>query len=245
MELIQENWLPFLAAIYLLGMVLYGHHRGFIRLAVSLTALILTLVIVNLTQPYVVNYIEENTTVRTSVGEMLLRSVGFDQNGSQEIPGAAPEQQVQIIEGLGLPDSVKDALISNNNSAVYQLLGVDAFVDYISAYLAGVVIEALTFVVLFLVVFILIQMAVRWLDLIARLPILSGVNQIAGALLGGILGLFYFWIACLILSIFVATPVGAALMGQIERCGWLYALYQNNLLGMVMTGILQGLFLGS
>ena len=32
------NWLEIAAAVYLLGMVLYGHHKGFIRLAVSAAA---------------------------------------------------------------------------------------------------------------------------------------------------------------------------------------------------------------
>ena len=46
MEFFQENWLPVLVAIYLLGMVLYGHYRGFIRLVVSCTAMIITLLAV-------------------------------------------------------------------------------------------------------------------------------------------------------------------------------------------------------
>ena len=34
----MENWLEIAAGVYLLAMVLYGHYRGFIRLAVSLAA---------------------------------------------------------------------------------------------------------------------------------------------------------------------------------------------------------------
>ena len=48
MEFFQENWLQILVAIYLLGMILHGHYRGFIRLAVSFTALIITLIIVHI-----------------------------------------------------------------------------------------------------------------------------------------------------------------------------------------------------
>ena len=72
MEFFQENWLPVLVALYLAGMVLYGHYRGFIRLAVSLTALIITLVIVRLALPYVTDYIQENTTISESVKESVI-----------------------------------------------------------------------------------------------------------------------------------------------------------------------------
>ena len=33
---IKENWLFVVVAVYLVSMVLYGHYRGFVRLAVSL-----------------------------------------------------------------------------------------------------------------------------------------------------------------------------------------------------------------
>ena len=41
----MDNWVEIVVAIYLLGMILYGHYKGFIRLAVSMAALIVTLVI--------------------------------------------------------------------------------------------------------------------------------------------------------------------------------------------------------
>ena len=42
----MENWLEIAAGVYLLAMVLYGHYRGFIRLAVSLAALAAALLLV-------------------------------------------------------------------------------------------------------------------------------------------------------------------------------------------------------
>ena len=43
----MENWLSIAAGVYLLSMVLYGHYRGFIRLAVSMVALVAALAIVH------------------------------------------------------------------------------------------------------------------------------------------------------------------------------------------------------
>ena len=36
---IKENWLFVAVAVYLVSMVLYGHYRGFVRLAVSAVSL--------------------------------------------------------------------------------------------------------------------------------------------------------------------------------------------------------------
>ena len=69
------------------------------------------------------------------------------------------------------------------------MLGVDQFAEYVSTYLADILINAVSSIILFAVVYILIHLVVRWLDLIARLPILYGLNHIAGAVLGLIQGL--------------------------------------------------------
>ena len=36
----MDNWLEIVVGIYLLGMILYGHYKGFLRLAVSMAALV-------------------------------------------------------------------------------------------------------------------------------------------------------------------------------------------------------------
>ena len=238
MEFFQENWLPVLVALYLAGMVLYGHYRGFIRLAVSLTALIITLVIVRLALPYVTDYIQENTTISESVKESVIEAIGLD----EELCADGTMAEDQIIGELNLPESIKRELISNSDGEIYQLFGIEALASYIGDYLSDTIIQGAAFIILFAIVFIMIQIAVRWLDLIAKLPVLHGINQLAGAALGGILGLLYFWVACLVLAVFSGTDIGGLIMQQIEDCGWLYALYHNNLLGVFVLGIVRGIF---
>ena len=163
MEFFQENWLPVLVALYLAGMVLYGHYRGFIRLAVSLTALIITLVIVRLALPYVTDYIQENTTISESVKESVIEAIGLD----EELCADGTMAEDQIIGELNLPESIKRELISNSDGEIYQLFGIEALASYIGDYLSDTIIQGAAFIILFAIVFIMIQIAVRWLDLIA------------------------------------------------------------------------------
>ena len=96
-----------------------------------------------------------------------------------------PAQQRQVIENLQLPETIKKALVDNNNSEIYRILGVDTFFDYVATYLADMALNLAGAVVLFLAVFVGLRILVRWLDLVARLPVIHGINQIAGAILGG------------------------------------------------------------
>ena len=57
----MKNWLEIVVGVYLLGMILYGHYRGFIRMAVSMVALIATFAIVRIAMPYVNEAARERT----------------------------------------------------------------------------------------------------------------------------------------------------------------------------------------
>ena len=61
------HWLEILAAIYLVGMVLYGHYRGFIRLCVSALALVISLVTVRVALPSVTEWLKNDTPVYESI----------------------------------------------------------------------------------------------------------------------------------------------------------------------------------
>ena len=53
--------------------------------------------------------------------------------------------------GADLPDVFKNLLLENNNSEVYQKLGVTTFAEYVSKYFAKLVIEIVAFLVTFLI----------------------------------------------------------------------------------------------
>ena len=233
MDMILEHWLSAGAGVFLIGMVLYGHYRGALKQCVSLGALILTIVLVKIATPYMTDFIKDNPSIRQSAAEAILDAAGWEEPSAEntELPAA----QRIAIENLNLPQSVKETLLENNNSEFYQ------FAEYVSTYLADILINAVSSIILFAVVYILIHLVVRWLDLIARLPILYGLNHIAGAVLGLIQGLLFLWIGCFLVGIFSATPLGMTLEEQINASTWLRFLYQYNLINIVLGGIIRGI----
>ena len=109
-------------------------------------------------------------------------------------------------------------------------------------YITDLLINAVVSAVLFLIVFILIHLAVKWLDIIARLPIIHGLNHIAGAVMGLAYGLLLLWMALFLMKLFSATPTGGMLIEQVNQSRWLNFLYRYNLLSILFGGIMRGIF---
>ena len=77
------------------------------------------------------------------------------------------------------------------------------------------------------------------LNVVSRLPIISGLNRLAGAVLGGAEGIFFVWIAALLITLFSATAIGELFLNQIENNIWLTWLYDHNMLGSILMGVVK------
>ncbi|MEY8339463.1 CvpA family protein [Lachnospiraceae bacterium 62-35] len=234
MNIIMEHWLSFGIAAFLTGMVLYGHYRGFIRQAVAIGALAASIILTNLFIPQVKAFLKENVAAREMIKNVFMTNIVWEEEKGENEPSI----QRSYIENLELPEQLKTALLENNNSEVYELLGVEHFADYIIEYLSNTILSGIAYVVVFSVTFFMIHLIMRWLNIIAKLPILSGLNKIAGAGVGFAEGLLLIWIACLVLTVFAGTPWGMMLIQQIEKSTWLSFLYNHNFLLQAAMGII-------
>ena len=237
---IKENWLFVVVAVYLVSMVLYGHYRGFVRLAVSAVSLVLSLGVVHFGAPSVANLLRSNEVVYQAVEDSVTKFIQKDDEAENEAADAAPPSvQRSIIEEMELPEQLKDALLENNNSEVYEALGVSSFTHYVSRYLANSLINIISFFLLFAAVFGGLRVLSVSLNVVSRLPIISGLNRLAGAVLGGAEGIFFVWIAALLITLFSATAIGELFLNQIESNIWLTWLYDHNMLGSILMGVVK------
>ena len=235
------NWLEAAVAVYLVGMVLYGHYKGFIRLAVSATALAVTLIAVHVAMPHVTEWLKNDTSVYENMQTNMKETMGLDdlleQSGAAE---GGKEEERMIIDELPIPDQFKQLLAENNNIEVYTQMKVELFQDYISGYLTDTIMKAIVFLALFLGIYLVLRFVVIWLDLIAKLPILSGMNQIAGAVLGAVEALFFVWILCFVFTAFSGTEFGASALRMIDASSWLSWIYEHNILSSLVLGLIRG-----
>ena len=156
-----------------------------------------------------------------------------------EFGNLLPAQQREIIGQLHLPAQMKEALLANNNYEIYRLLGVDAFWGYLERSLSSMTLNLIVSVLVFLFAFVLLQVIGTCLNLVSRLPIISGVNQLAGAAAGGIEGLFIVWVAALFIRACSSAAWIQPVLGQIQGSICLTFLYEHNLFDWLIMSILN------
>lgn len=206
-ELIQTNEHSVLiaAVCVLLGLTLYGHARGFVRMAVSLGAAVISLFLVRWILPYV--------------------------TGAARESGFLSRQAERISAGLFAPGA------ETEYSAFYEILGLDRMAEATGEYLAGIILNVICFLILFILVNLLLKVASHFLNMLMKLPVLCGINQLGGAAVGFLEGVFYLWIFMIGVAFTPTAQFSAAVLLQIFSEPFLLWLYRNNLLLHVLAGI--------
>jgi len=89
---------------------------------------------------------------------------------------------------------------------------------------------AVAYIVLFLVVWIVLRIFIRIADLFSKIPIIHGLNQIAGALLGVLYGLIILWVICIVIEAFGELSWAKKALEMISGSRLLSYIYEHNLL---------------
>lgn len=236
MKEILDHWLFWATAAFLLGMILYGHYRGLIHKVLTVTSLVVGMISARIAVPYVTGLLRTHTNLYSVIGKALLKVAG---GSGMEFGNLLPAQQREVIGQLHLPAQMKEALLANNNYEIYRLLGVDAFWGYLERSLSSMTLNLIVSVMVFLFAFVLLQVIGTCLNLVARLPIISGVNQLAGAIAGGVEGLFIVWTAALFIQACSSAAWIQPVLEQIQGSICLTFLYEHNLFNWLIMSILN------
>ena len=231
------TWLGIVVAGILLFLFCIGYRRGFIKEIVSTFFVVLAIGIVWFINPYVNNFIRENTPVYENVQNTCSEFVAEQVT---EISTPDKSQQESIIDNLALPELLKNEIEKNNTAEVYSYLAVNTFAEYVSGYLAMAVVNGISFVVSFILATLLIRILSYALNIIASLPVIRGVNKAAGALVGLVKGVLFIWVAFVILTVLCNTGVGQMCMELVEKDTFLSCLYNQNILMKVFMSIFYG-----
>jgi uncharacterized membrane protein required for colicin V production len=218
------NWLLLIVLALLLGNALIGMKVGMIKTVFSLFSLIVSLVLTVYISPVVNDFMRGNETFYGNITEKVEKFLPFEEEE------AKVSEQVSAIEGLPLPQSIKDTLIENNNKEIYKVLSVTNFREYVSNYLAGIIVNALAFIVTFFVILIGLWVLSIALNIVSKLPLLNQINKTAGLLAGLVHGLVVVWIFFILITVFGGTELGQKALGMISESQILNMLYNNNLL---------------
>lgn len=234
------NWLVIVVAAILVTFAFIGRKVGFIKTVFSIFSIIIALFLTSTISPYVSKSLRGNEKVYEYINEKVEKVVKLKVKEKEKV---SLSEQNKAIDKLSLPDSIKKKLLENkNNDEVYKALKVDNFKEYVNGYITTLVINAIAFIVTYLVVMVILFIICAALNIISKLPLINGLNKTAGLLVGLFEGLLVVWLLCIVLTAFSSTTGGQELFKLIKESQFLSSLYNNNLILKCITNMAKVLF---
>ncbi len=222
---------------FLLGCVIVGLFKGMVKSAFATFSMIIAIVAAAQLSPYVGKLLQKTpvyTSISTTIEEQLIKK--------ENEQATKVTEQIEAINGLGLPSSLTDALLENNNQQIYTALGVDDLNQYMSGYLACLILQAAAWVVVFIAACIILKLIEATLDLISKIPVLNMLNRTGGLVFGLANGVMKLWIACLIVTMFASTAFGEYIFTQINNNTFLSFIYNHNYFMEIVSNMGKMLF---
>ena len=138
------------------------------------------------------------------------------------------DMQISAIENADIPSVFKNLLLTNNNSEIYDKLGVTGFVSYVPAYMAKLIINVAAFLLTFIVVSIILRAIIFSLNVVSELPVVGLVNRLAGGVLGMLMVLIIVWLVFLVITMLYTTGIGKSMIAMIQENEFLKTIYEHN-----------------
>lgn len=234
---ISWTWLGIAVLALIAAACIMGFRKGFVKEIVSLFFMLISFLLVWAVNPYVNTFVKEYTPVYDTIQDKCQTLVS-EQIGNKKT--LDKEEQNQVMENMELPDLLKNALVENNTAETYRYLAVSTFTEYISDSLAVMAVNGISFLISFVLSAAVIKLLGFILNVLTKLPVINGINKIAGAAVGGIKCIIFIWIAFLVLTLLCNTTLGQQGMALIQQDAFLNFLYSQNVFVKVFMSVFYG-----
>ena len=234
---ISWTWLGIAVLALIAAACIMGFRKGFVKEIVSVFFMLISFLLVWAVNPYVNTFVKEYTPVYDTIQDKCQTLVS-EQIGNKKT--LDKEEQNQVMENMELPDLLKNALVENNTAETYRYLAVSTFTEYISDSLAVMAVNGISFLISFVLSAAVIKLLGFILNVLTKLPVINGINKIAGAAVGGIKCIIFIWIAFLVLTLLCNTTLGQQGMALIQQDAFLNFLYSQNVFVKVFMSVFDG-----
>ena len=234
---ISWTWLGIAVLALIAAACIMGFRKGFVKEIVSVFFMLISFLLVWAVNPYVNTFVKEYTPVYDTIQDKCQTMVS-EQIGNKKT--LDKEEQNQVMENMELPDLLKNALVENNTAETYRYLAVSTFTEYISDSLAVMAVNGISFLISFVLSAAVIKLLGFILNVLTKLPVINGINKIAGAAVGVIKCISFIWIAFLVLTLLCNTTLGQQGMALIQQDAFLNFLYSQNVFVKVFMSVFYG-----
>ena len=238
------NILEIIIIVLTAGFAIAGFRKGFVKKLASMLSLVLSIVLVSFALPYVAEFLKDSTPVydyivdksEGIVNDQIVELLQKESTDGTQVNSATAGtvslgrvDQTEIIDELPVPQVLKDMLLDYNNDEGYANLRVATFQDYVTQFIATMILNVVAFLVSVIIVQIVLWAVIAALNILAHAPVVNTVNRLAGLVLGLVQALACIWIFFLILSMLSGTEAGLYLLAMVQESEILCQLYDSNL----------------
>ena len=224
-----------IAALFVI-FIFIGWHKGFLRIVISFAGTIVIIIATAIMSPKLSRYVVENTGIyertQEKVTEVFLEKlVPPDEEKTEDRAGSEDEGSgSSYLKDLDLPDILKNDLIEKTASKMYQALVAVVIKDYVSVYLARIIVNAGSFVAMYAALSLALWVVVKSSDIISKIPVIKGFNKMLGALTGVAQALIIVWVFFFVVIMFMGNETGSRLLRDVQASFFLRYLFNNNFL---------------
>lgn len=228
------NILSIVILLIVLLLMVRGYRKGLVQMVASMTTLILAIFLVSIATPHISNVLKTRTPVYNMIEE---KCEDLIKSGTDQISSKIEESE--WIENLKVPGFLQEMIKENNNTVSYEKMNVDSFGEYISHFLATMILNVVSYIITFIAALILIKVIAGALGLLTHLPVIHSMNRILGAVMGLIQSLLLIWLFLLAVTLFGNTEWGDYIMKMINDSSVLTALYDANIYIGIFDNIMK------
>ena len=215
-----------LLVIAVLGIsVMMSAKRGLILSVFDLVSWVLALILTYILYP-IVSRMLINTPIYTAIKENIVDRLNLS-SGVQDLTIWA---QNEIITSLPIPVFLQELMLQHNNPAIYQMLNVSTFEEFIASYIANIAINIIACIVVLVLVMIGLRFIAGTLNIISKLPIINSMNKIGGAVVGVLKGTIFIWIIFLGVSLLALHEDHYSILLAVEESSIGLWFYNNNVI---------------
>lgn len=235
------NSIDFIALVVLIAMGIYGYNRGLLKTLFGVASFIVVIVVGVFVAPMAANYMAENGTLVSGISEHLEESLGLEERMTELVqqekdnPGStAGITQKTLITDCGIPSNWVDNLLEEagvqDTIKNYTEEMIKTVNQSICDTLAKTIVKIIVFLVIVLVLMLVLRILAQLLGFFANLPVLSGLNRVAGCLLGIIEGVVLLWLLSLLAVAVCQSGSGTWALESIQQSALSkYILYNSEL----------------
>ena len=136
------NFFEILVFLLLVLLIAYGYKNGLLKLSITMLALLSSVIVLNVVNPYLRNQLQENTKINQFVLTTIYSKIGL---ADMHEDSSNKEGRNNAIDKLNVPTKVKDVLKRDDDRVIYEKLGVYTFSDYIASYVTQMTVNAMSF----------------------------------------------------------------------------------------------------